>query len=211
MHGRTTLGIALLGLTTMACYPDRSVDATSEFASVTTLFDQEAEFTTVTKYALPDTVLYVPRAEDEVPAVTQAAILASIRENLNGLGWQEVLNPATNPVDVYVVATITSQTSTYWVYWWDYWGWYPYWPVGWTGASANYYYPGYWYPYSYTTGTVLIGMADARASVGEGRVPLMWSAGINGVLADAGTNVSIATNGIDQAFAQSPYLTGGAR
>jgi hypothetical protein len=211
MLGRTTLGIAWLALTATACYPDRSVDATSEFASVTTLFDQEAEFATVTKYALPDTVLYVPRAEDEVPAVTQAAILTSIRENLNGLGWQEVTNPATTPVDVYVVATITSQTNVYWVYWWDYWGWYPYWPVGWSGASTNWYYPGYWYPYSYTTGTVLIGMADARASVGEGRVPLMWSAGINGVLADAGTNVSIATAGIDQAFEQSPYLTGGAR
>lgn len=211
MLGRTTLGIAWLALTATACYPDRSVDATSEFASVTTLFDQEAEFTTVTKYALPDTVLYVPRAEDEVPAVTQAAILSSIRENLTRLGWQEVVNPATSPVDVFVVATVTSQTNVYWVYWWDYWGWYPYWPVGWTGASANYYYPGYWYPYSYTTGTVLIGMADARPTVADGRIPLMWSAGINGVLADAGTNVSIATAGIDQAFEQSPYLTGGAR
>ena len=211
MLARSILGITCLALIATACYPDRSVDATSEFASVTTLFDQEAEFTTVTKFALPDTVLYVPRAEDEVPAVTQAAILSSIRENLTRLGWQEVANPATSPVDVFVVATITSQTNVYWVYWWDYWGWYPYWPVGWTGASANYYYPGYWYPYSYTTGTVLIGMADARAPAGEGRIPLMWSAGINGVLADAGTNVSIATAGIDQAFEQSPYLTGGAR
>ena len=46
MHGRTTLGIALLAFTATACYPDRSVDSTSEFASVTTLFDTEAEFTT---------------------------------------------------------------------------------------------------------------------------------------------------------------------
>ena len=211
MLARSTLGITWLALTAMACYPDRSVDSTTEFASVTTLVDKEADFATVTKYALPDTVLYVPKAEDEVPAATQAAILASLRENLNQLGWTEVLNPKTNPVDVYVVATVTSQTSTYWVYWWDYWGWYPYWPVGWTGASANWYYPGYWYPYSYTTGTVLIGIADARPTVSDGRIPLMWSAGVNGVLADQGTNVAIATAAIDQAFQQSPYLSGGAR
>jgi Domain of unknown function (DUF4136) len=211
MLARSILGITWLALTAIACYPDRSVDSTTEFASVTTLFDKEADFETVTRYALPDTVLYVPALEDEVPAATQAAILTSIRQNLNQLGWTEVLNPRTNPVDVYVVATVTSQTSTYWVYWWDYWGWYPYWPVGWTGASASWYYPGYWYPYSYTTGTVLIGMADARPTVTDGRIPLMWSAGVNGVLADQGTNVSIATAAIDQAFEQSPYLTGGTR
>jgi len=211
MLARSTLGITWLALTAMACYPDRSVDSTTEFASVTTLFDKEASFETVTKYALPDTVLYVPKLEDEVPAATQAAILTSIRTNLNKLGWTEVTNPRTTAVDVYVVATVTSETSTYWVYWWDYWGWYPYWPVGWTGASASWYYPGYWYPYSYTTGTVLIGMADARPTVTDGKIPLMWSAGVNGVLADQGTNVSIATAAIDQAFQQSPYLSGGAR
>jgi len=211
MLARSTLGITWLALTAIACYPDRSVDSTTEFASVTTLFDKEASFETVTKYALPDPVLYVPKTEDEVPAATQAAILSSIRTNLNQLGWTEVTNPRTTAVDVYVVATVTSETSTYWVYWWDYWGWYPYWPVGWSGASANWYYPGYWYPYSYTTGTVLIGIADARPNVTDGRIPLMWSAGVNGVLADQGTNVSIATAAIDQAFQQSPYLSGGAR
>ena len=211
MLARSILGITWLALTAIACYPDRSVDSTTEFASVTTLFDKEADFETVTRYALPDTVLYVPKLEDEVPAATQAAILSSIRTNLNQLGWTEVINPRTTDVDVYVVATVTSETSTYWVYWWDYWGWYPYWPVGWTGASASWYYPGYWYPYSYTTGTVLIGMADARKPATDGRIPLMWSAGVNGVLADQGTNVSIATAAIDQAFEQSPYLTGGTR
>ena len=112
MLARSTLGITWLALTAMACYPDRSVDSTTEFASVTTLFDKEASFETVTKYALPDTVLYVPKLEDEVPAATQAAILTSIRTNLNKLGWTEVTNPRTTAVDVYVVATVTSETST---------------------------------------------------------------------------------------------------
>ena len=73
MIARSVLGPCLvIGLT--ACYPGRSVDSNTEFASVTTLKDKEATFTTVTEYALPDTVLYVPKAVDgkEVPAATQA-------------------------------------------------------------------------------------------------------------------------------------------
>ena len=71
MIGRSPLGIAWLALAATACYPDRSVDSTTEFASVTTLYDRAAPFESITKYALPDTVLYVPKEEGkEVPAVT---------------------------------------------------------------------------------------------------------------------------------------------
>ncbi len=73
MIGRSTFGIACLAVVTVACYPGRSVDSTSEFVSVTTLYDQAAPFEAVKKYALPDTVLYVPKKEnEEVPAATQA-------------------------------------------------------------------------------------------------------------------------------------------
>jgi hypothetical protein len=109
-----------------------------------------------------------------------------------------------------VVAAITTETNVYWGYvWWGYWGWYPYWPVGW-GASSNWYYPGYWYPYSYSTGTLMVGMVDGTAPAAEERVPLIWTAAVNGVLADASTNLAVATAGIDQAFQQSPYLGGTA-
>ena len=102
MIGRSSLGVAWLALSAIACYPDRSVDSTTEFASVTTLFDNQASFETITKYALPDTVIYVPAKEDEeVPAVTQEAILSAIRNNLNSLGWTEVVVPTQqNPADV---------------------------------------------------------------------------------------------------------------
>jgi hypothetical protein len=211
MLARSILGPCLvIGLT--ACYPGRSVDNNTEFASVTTLKDKEATFANVKTYALPDTVLYVPKTEDgkEVPAATQAAVLQTLRTNLNALGWTEVANARTTPANVYVVAAITTETNVYWGYvWWGYWGWYPYWPVGW-GASSNWYYPGYWYPYSYSTGTLMVGMVDGAAPAAEERVPLIWTAAVNGVLADASTNLAIATAGIDQAFEQSPYLGGTA-
>jgi hypothetical protein len=107
---------------------------------------------------------------------------------------------------------MTTETNVYWIYaWWGYWGWYPYWPVGW-GASSNWYYP-----------PILVylqllhghghggngGRKGARPPEGT-RVPLIWTAAVNGVLADATTNLAIATAGIDQAFEQSPYLGGTA-
>lgn len=212
MIGRSSLCIACLALATTACYPDRSGDDYTDFASVTTLYDTAATFSTVETYALPDTVLYVPDSDNqEVPAVTQSAILSTLRTQLNGLGWREVVNPApNNPADVYVTAYITTQVNVYWTFiWWDYWYWYGGWPVGWTGASSSWYYPGGWYPYAYETGSLLVGMADSRdTSPGAQRVPLVWTMGVNGVLADASTNINIATAGIEQAFAQSPYLKG---
>ena len=122
MIGRSSVGVAWLALSAIACYPDRAVDSTTEFAAVTTLFDKTAPFETITKYALPDTVIYVPaKEEEEVPAVTQEAILSAIRSNLNSLGWSEVIAPTqNNPVDVYVTAAVASQTYVGWVY--DYWG-----------------------------------------------------------------------------------------
>lgn len=209
MIGRSSLGIASIALAAIACYPDRAVDSTTEFASVTTLYDNQASFQTITKYALPDTVLYVPKDEDkEVPAVTQEAILSAIRTNLNSLGWTEVTNARAEPVDVYVTAAVASDTYVGWVYdYWGYWGWYPYWPPGY-GPGYGWGYPGYWYPYSYTTGSLILGMIDARPT-GSGKVPLVWTGAVNGVLADATTNIAIATAGINQAFEQSPYLKTG--
>ena len=211
MIGRSSLGIAWLALAATACYPDRAVDSTTEFAAVTTLYDNQAPFETITKYALPDTVIYVPQKEDEeVPALTQEAILSAIRTNLNSLGWAEVTAPTTqNPADVYVTAAVASETYVGWVYdYWGYWGWYPYWPPGY-GPGYGWSYPGYWYPYSYTTGSVIMGMISSAPNVQPGKAPLVWTGAVNGVLADATTNIAMATAGINQAFEQSPYLRTG--
>ena len=215
MIGRSTLGIAWLALVATACYPDRSVDSTSEFASVTTAIDNTADFSTITKYAMPDTVLYVPKEDKEVPAATQAAILSQVRQNLNALGWQEVTNPsATNPVDAYVTNIITTQLNVYYYYyWWDYWYWYGGWPPGW-GGGYGWYYPPTWYTYAYTTGTLMMSIINAKTSAVPGRdkiVPVVWSGAANGILADQATNVAIVTAAIDQAFKQSPYLGGASK
>ena len=191
---RSLLAVACLAATA-ACYPGRAVDSTTQYASVTTLFDSTTDFVSVTRYALTDSVVEIPRNEDDdddLPLSTEASILSSIRSNLNALGWVEVTNPAAAAVDVYVTAAVSTTTNIFLNYfWWDYW---------------------YWYAYAYTTGTLLVNMIDARPTspvAGVNRVPVIWTFAVNGVLEGQSTNIAIATAGIDQAFDQSPYLRGG--
>jgi hypothetical protein len=84
------------------------------------------------------------------------------------------------------------------------WGWYPWYPGG--GWYPGY--PGYGYTYNFSTGTVNITMIDPqRWDPNNPEVGPVWSGALNGLLGDtrAGASTRIR-NGINQAFAQSPYL-----
>jgi hypothetical protein len=81
------------------------------------------------------------------------------------------------------------------------------------------YYPGYWcdywaYPYcyydyvyagTYEFGTVVLGMGDLRLPAG-GRLEILWTSAVYGVSQGTQINVQRAADGINRAFAQSPYL-----
>jgi hypothetical protein len=61
--------------------------------------------------------------------------------------------------------------------------------------------------FTYETGTLLITMLDRNHDDRTNkRVPVLWAAGVNAVLATSPINLDLAIAGIDQAFAQSPYL-----
>ena len=78
----------------------------------------------------------------------------------------------------------------------------PWWPTYWC-----------WYPpvsasYRYTTGTLMVDMISRKdADPTEERIPIYWEGSQTGVLNDSPENVSNrVVAGIDQMFAQSPYL-----
>ena len=52
-------------------------------------------------------------------------------------------------------------------------------------------------------------MISSDPQVQPGKAPLIWTGVVNGVLADATTNIAVATAGINKAFDQSPYLKTG--
>jgi hypothetical protein len=91
----------------------------------------------------------------------------------------------------------TTYFYSYWYDWWygGYWGWY-----GW-------YYPPYYTVSSYTTGTLLMVVADPdQASESPiNRSPALWIAAANGLLTYS-YDLSRVSQGIDQAFTQSSYL-----
>jgi hypothetical protein len=95
------------------------------------------------------------------------------------------------------VMKITNTSVYYPCYWWGYWG-YP---------SYGCYYPYAWVS-TYTTGTEVTQISDLKnAPPDGGAIEDLWAALGYSVLQNTPTNSTNAVNSINQAFAQSPYLT----
>ena len=144
-------------------------------------------------------MVHVPIEDADISHADDDALIARVRANMNAAGYQEIPDSPTNLPDFYVNVAITTQE---WVVidwiggcyypWYGCWGWY---------------YPTYPYVYSYETGTVLAILLDRRrANAGANRMPVAWVGAVNGVI-DVGGEVDRALEGIDQAFAQSPYVS----
>jgi hypothetical protein len=87
----------------------------------------------------------------------------------------------------------------------------PGYPPGWGwGPGWGYYPPGYWVPYSYTTGTITALVSDPNNPEdigGEVVIPLAWRSVFNGLVSGSqSNNVTRIQRSITQAFVQSPYL-----
>ena len=177
-----------------SCYPGEEITA-ADTDIVATYFDKEADFSSKLTFAMPDEII---RLDDEGnpisdPGANDQLAINRIKSNLDQAGFTEITNPdsITNVPDVLVIA-FANQTT--WVSGGCYSSWY------------SWYYPyyGWCYPvyYTYDIGTMLIVMIDPSESRNA-----LWVAALNGILED--TNAGIAdrlTDGIDQAFIQSPYL-----
>jgi len=179
--------------------------------SVTTQHDASASFTTLRTYALPDTIQEVASAHGQPLAMDHSydtQILARVAANLDAIGLRRV-DPTTDTPDVDVLVTFTATRYTEYTSY----SFCNLWP-GWAGFSG---YDPSWgvnYPYGNASVTVLdagslrIEMLDQRtASSSTKQLTAIWNASVDGVL--AGDNASIVQRiekGIDQSFAQSPYL-----
>ena len=209
MRSLATLLVLALAAAMTGCYPDQ-ITSTTQLASVTTLVDSQAPLRNARTFALPDTIIHSMSLTGAGPGVItragDAEILGAIRSSLLSLGWQEVTNVSAQRPDVVVLTAVLEQTNTGVAYadWWANWSWWPGWPATfgpeWVWAS-----PVNAVAFTYQTGTLLITMLDLQhANTARKRVPLLWAAGVSGVLTTSSFNGALA--GIDQAFAQSPYL-----
>jgi hypothetical protein len=184
-----------------SCYPG-GPEFYEDTDVVYTSFEPEFNFQNKSTYALPDKIvkdIEIDKGDTTLVYMKDAfalPILAAIDANMQQFGWTKV-DISQRPDVVLTPAAITNTTYFY-SYWYSWWwgGYYPGW--GW-------YYPPYWTVSSYTTGTMIIAMADPNLNNPINQSRASWIMLGNGLLSGAG-DISRVTNAIDQAFEQSPYL-----
>ncbi len=174
-----------------SCYYDYGIDPDTSNV-VLTAYNNTYNFGQITKYYLVDTVFKV--GSSSITNTYDTQILQDVKNNLDALGWTQTTAADTSAGVMNVSCGLTS--STYYVDNYDYW---------WYGGGYYWYYPPYYsYSYSYTTGTLAIIMADENQASAD-QLPIQWSGVLNGVTGQSNPQ-SLITQGINQAFAQSPYL-----
>lgn len=215
--------VVLAGLVLISCYPNSPEDA-EEFDVVVTFYDQEADFTAVTTFGMPDSIatIEITGGQNIEPShAFDEEILDLIRDNLVARGYQYESNPDQNAPD-FVVLVGSAATTEYDPYasqpWFSYWSWWLGWDsfpnvnVSWGVEYA-------WYSgsvvYSYDVGSLLIMVvnADDFAQAGDNRdIKPMWLGSMNGILTGADVTVfNRAADGINKMFEQSPYFSKAGR
>lgn len=204
--------IFALPLLLAGCYPN-GPDYVEQLDLVVTNYDPDFSFTSTSTYSLPDKVVIVSGEDIDDPDgngepeyvddATAALILSGIRDGMNGYGYTEV--DETSDPDLIILPAAMQTTYLYYYYDWWYWSWYY---PGYPGYGWGWYYPGYYPPYysSYTTGTLLVSMTDPNNQKPDDNIPVVWT-GVGNGLMNYGNSAQRITDGVNQMFAQSPYLT----
>ena len=193
-------GTLLMGLT--ACYPG-GPESLDELGLVLTVKNPDLSYAGLMTYAMEDTVVGLGEG-DPVDASFNPTILEALQDNLAARGFTREMDPENNKPDVWLA--VGTVEATVWVQFsWDYWG--GYYPPGWGGG----YYPPATGVTSFQQGSVVWQLLDLRGvelPIGtDTKPPVMWLGGINGAIKSSDSaNHAAITKGIDQAFAQSPYI-----
>ena len=195
--------IAAMPVVLLSCYP-AGPEYVEDVDITYTTYDQKFDFQSRGTYAMPDKIVVDVEIEDGdttyiyMKDVFATPILAAIDDNMKANGWAKV-GLAGTP-DVVVTPAGISSTTYFYSYWYDWWygGWYGGW--GW-------YYPPYYTVSSYTTGSMIITMADPNVGTDNpiNQSQTAWIAVGNGLFSGA-YDISRVTKAIDEAFDQSPYL-----
>jgi hypothetical protein len=185
-----------------------TIDSPQSFGAVVTVVDSGPALHRASTFVLPDTVIRLSQRGDAINPTLAHQLLIQVRAHFLAMGWTELADTSESRPDVIVLLAASTQTQTGLAYgdWYSSWGYLPYW-----GASVDpswaWGYPGGAIAYSYQSGTLLVAMIDVNAprDATTKTIPLLWAAGLDGLVGDGTTKERIRA-GIDQAFAQSPYL-----
>ena len=202
----TWLAVAV-GAGLAACYPERASQP-NNYASVTTIYDSLMAYDSVSTFYVADSVVHLvpPGGTDDISHAYDSLIIARTAANMTARGFTRVLDPSLADLTLNPAVTVTDHYDYAAVDWCLVWGWaYPWLCTGWIPG-----YPVDIIGYTYSTGTILIPMADLSGGVppAVAAPPVVWLAGLNGVITGNSASIiaSAIQDGIDQAFTQSPYI-----
>ena len=204
-------------LTLAGCYPDK-IDYVDEYDVAATLYDEEVDFGAFETFSVIDTIIHLTDDGEDDPNFTREHddfILGLVRDNMSEKGYTEIPSPdSLNAPDLIIM--IQALSSEYYSYYYGgYWDWYPgwgWWYPGYPGYPGYPWYPSYpWYPgyiSSYTTGTLMIEMADRESYDPEDNsVEFIWTGLVDGLLVKNSSNTrNRLEKQINQLFTQSTYL-----
>ena len=205
------LFFSALALMAVACHKEPyPQDGDMEYL-VYTAPAKDVNFANFQTFDMADSVLVIGQSEKpQYSASNNAlALIQQYRTNMEKLGY--IYTPSNPDADLGIQLTYVVKTERYVQYYDDPYWWldYPgYWPTGYWGNWTGWYYP---YPvtYTYTTNALITDMVDLTGEEREGaKLEIVWSNYIGGPAGSSVSNdVERMKAAIDQAFAQSPYLS----
>ena len=203
-----------------SCYPNDDLTV-YETDIVMVGYNDSVNFTSLNTYYMSDTVHVIRDDTSDHSLVDyNDDIIAQIASNMAAYGYTRVYDTLSGLPNVQLASSaITVQNVSVYYPYYPYWGWgWGYWKS--SPRDAEYYYPGYpgyyppgygWgYPYytTYTTGTLVIEMAnpaDYHVVDNDTLLPIYWNAGMNGILS-SGSDKNRILGLIDKSFELSPQI-----
>jgi hypothetical protein len=209
MRSRQTVLPAGALLALLASCLQGAPDSVVSGVAVATQQQPAANFASYATFSVDPTVAVVDQtgSTGSSYSVDGSQLAPTIASNMQSRGYTQVpwIGNAT-PADLQIKMEATLGSQSTYAYAPGYCGWYPYY----------YCYPGWTYTGSYNFGTLVLTMGDAKNATPGGKLPLLWTAAMYGILSSyytpgapsGGTNVNFAKiqGAINQAFADSPYI-----
>lgn len=200
------ISLSLLPLA-WGCRKEALKDELAATPAVLTLYDTNIDFGSYASFHIPDSIGVV--SDDASQPKHQGGsdaqqITSKIRGILTSRGYSHVgKNVAELGVNVTIIHQLTDVYSSYNAgYWWGYDG---YWGGAYWGYATSPYYYGYYYDYTYESGSLLIEMVDLKNAASNNKLKIIWNAEIGDIYA-ANIDVVSSLKYVQEAFDQSAYL-----
>jgi hypothetical protein len=199
------LPIALLS----GCQPEPETVKLLDELVVATNYDTNVDFSSYATYAIPtDTIGFFSNTSSDTILIQSEVdyprpVIEKIKNNLNARGYTQVAKDQNPDLGINIVVVNDFDIFQQVIYP-DYYGMGGYYS-GYYGYNSWYGYP-YVDTYAYNTGVLIIEIVDLKNRTSNNNVKVIWDAYLGDVYSTINLKQQTET-AIDQAFAQSIYLT----